>query len=218
MVWESWAAVAGFFGVSAIVICTPGPDTALTIRNALAGGRAGGVRTAAGVAVGQAVWTLAAALGITGLVVASETAYLVLRLAGAAYLIYLGAHSVLAAVRDRGSEPGKEASAHWDGSEGSGGSWFIQGLVNDVANPKMAAFFMSLLPQFAGADAALGTMMALGLTFALMTFGWLVAYSIAVNAARALIAKTSVKRVMDGLAGSVLLALGLRVALTGGRS
>ena len=72
-----------FLAVSAVVICVPGPDTALTIRNALAGGRCGGVATAAGVALGQAVWTLATGVGIAELLQASEPAFLVLKWAGA---------------------------------------------------------------------------------------------------------------------------------------
>jgi threonine/homoserine/homoserine lactone efflux protein len=70
------AQLIGFLGVPVAVICAPGPDTALTVRNALAGGRRCGVWTAAGVAVGQAVWTLAASLGVAGLIQASEPAFL----------------------------------------------------------------------------------------------------------------------------------------------
>src|SRR5439155_23604013 len=79
--------LAAFLAVSALVIVTPGQDTALTIRNALLGGRRGGVFTAAGVAVGQATWTVAASAGLAALLRASEPAFLAVRLAGAAYLV-----------------------------------------------------------------------------------------------------------------------------------
>jgi len=82
--------LAAFVPVAAVVICTPGPDTALTIRNALAGGRAAGILTAAGVAIGQGVWTVAASFGLTGLLRASAPAFLALKAVGAAYLIFLG--------------------------------------------------------------------------------------------------------------------------------
>jgi len=76
-----------FLGVSALVICTPGPDTALTVRNSIIGGRRAGVLTAAGIAAGQLVWTVAASVGIAGLLQASQPAFLALKIAGAAYLI-----------------------------------------------------------------------------------------------------------------------------------
>src|SRR4249920_2481138 len=90
-----------FVAVSAVVICTPGQDTALTIRNTLAGGRRAGLATAAGVSLGQAAWTLAASVGVVALLQASEPAFRALRLAGAAYLIYLGARALWAAVAPR---------------------------------------------------------------------------------------------------------------------
>ena len=87
-----------FLGVSALVIVTPGQDTALTIRNTVAGGRRAGLATAAGVSLGQAAWTLAASAGVVALLQASEPAFRALRLVGAAYLIYLGALALWAAV------------------------------------------------------------------------------------------------------------------------
>src|SRR5919201_1591071 len=81
------ATLAAFVGVSVVVICTPGQDTALTIRNTLAGGRRSGIETAAGVAVGQTVWTLAASAGIVALLRASEPMFHALKLVGAAYLV-----------------------------------------------------------------------------------------------------------------------------------
>ena len=126
-----------FLGVSALVIATPGQDTALTIRNALAGGRRGGVFTALGVAAGQATWTLAAAAGIATLLRASEPLFLAVRLFGAAYLVVLGGQSLLAALRRRGH--GREIVGHRASAAGS----FRQGLVSNLGNPKMAVFFTS---------------------------------------------------------------------------
>src|SRR4051812_42836877 len=95
------AQLAGFLAVAAVVICTPGQDTALTIRNALVGGRRSGVATALGVALGQVCWTIAAAAGVVAVLRASQPAFTALRLAGAAYLILLGAQSLVAALRRR---------------------------------------------------------------------------------------------------------------------
>ena len=102
--------LGAFLLVAAVVIATPGPDTALTIRNTLVGGRRAGVFTAGGVAAGQAVWTLAASAGVAALLVASEPAFLALKYAGAAYLVFLGAPGPLARVPRRGAtQPGRHA-------------------------------------------------------------------------------------------------------------
>ena len=93
------AELAAFLLVATVVIVTPGPDTALTIRNTLAGGRRSGVFTALGVSLGQATWAVATALGIATLLAASEPAFRAVKLLGAAYLIFLGLQSLYAALR-----------------------------------------------------------------------------------------------------------------------
>src|SRR5258705_2113442 len=97
--WEMHGSFAAFLGISAVVIMTPGEDTALTIRNTLLGGRPAGVASAIGVAVGQASWTLAASLGVTAVLVASEFAFAAIRLIGVGYLVYLGAQLLLSTNR-----------------------------------------------------------------------------------------------------------------------
>src|SRR5215813_5371573 len=93
-----------FLGISVLVVVTPGPDTAVTIRNTLLGGRAGGLATAAGVATGQAIWAFATSAGIVALLVASEPLFLAVKYAGAAYLVWLGLHALRAAWRAGGAE------------------------------------------------------------------------------------------------------------------
>src|SRR5437879_6140349 len=88
-----------------VAIITPGPDTALLIRNTLAGGRSAGIATAVGVALGQATWSLATSVGVSALLVAAEPAFAALKLAGAAYLIYLGGQSLWSAYRGRSAHP-----------------------------------------------------------------------------------------------------------------
>src|SRR5918996_1186413 len=145
-----------FLGVAVVVIVTPGQDTALTVRNTLAGGRRAGVRTAAGVVAGQAVWALAASVGVAALLVASEPAFVALKLAGAAYLVYLGGQALLAAVGLR--RPDEVHAARPGGS----GRELRQGLLSNLGNPKMAVFFSSLLPQFSDSFPVL---LGLGLLF-----------------------------------------------------
>ncbi|HUG63667.1 MAG TPA: LysE family translocator [Gaiellaceae bacterium] len=202
-------ALLAFLAVSAVVICTPGQDTALTIRNTLAGGRRGGIATAAGVAAGQAVWTVAAAAGVVAVLSASEPVFRALKLAGAAYLVYLGAQSLWAAVRGRG-EPrpdGVGAGLARPSSRRALG----QGALSNLGNPKMAVFFASLLPQFPpGGDASFVALLALGLLFCAMTFAWLSLYAVAIARMGRLLTNT-VRRALDAVTGAVLVALGLRL-------
>jgi threonine/homoserine/homoserine lactone efflux protein len=201
------AELLAFLGVAAIVICTPGPDTALTIKNTLAGGRRGGVATALGVALGQATWTVAASAGVVALLRASQPAFTALRLAGAAYLVYLGVQALRHALSRR------KAPELRVGGAVAPPVALRQGLVSNLANPKMAAFFTSLLPQFAPeGGGAFAVLLALGLLFSTFTFVWLALYSVAVARARELLERTGVRRALEALTGVVLVALGLRLA------
>ncbi|MDP9209224.1 MAG: LysE family translocator [Actinomycetota bacterium] len=203
-----------FLGVSLMVIVLPGPDTALTVRNALAGGRRCGVATAAGVATGQAVWTVATSFGIAELIQASEPAFLALKLAGAAYLVALGIQSLWKALwttrHPRSAVgPGADQGRGWM----SPGRGLRQGVVSNLANPKMAAFFLSLLPQFAAPGHGAGGVLGLGLVFCLLTFGWLGLYSAVVDRARVVLGRTRVRRALEGVSGVVLVGFGARLAL-----
>ena len=197
-------AALAFVGVSALVIVTPGQDTALTIRNALAGGRRSGVFTALGVATGQATWTIAAAGGIVALLRASEPLFVAVKLCGAAYLVFLGAQTLLGARRRR--PHGTRLATRRATARGS----FRQGVVSNLGNPKMAIFFTSLLPQFGGTSFA--ALLGLGLVFCTMTFAWLSAYGVAVAKAGDVLRRPRIRRVLDTVTGTVLIAFGLRVA------
>jgi len=186
------------------VIVTPGPDTALTIRSSLLGGRRAGIFTALGVSCGQAIWTLASAVGIAALLAASEPAFLAVKVLGAAYLIWLGLQALAAAVRGRRKEAEAPRSKPLEPRRA-----FRQGLLSNLGNPKMAAFFPSLLPQFAHSFWAL---LALGLVFCLMTLAWLTAYAVAVARAGDFFSRSWVKRAIEAVTGAVLVALGLRLA------
>jgi len=192
-----------FIGVAVVVIVTPGQDTALTIRNTLTGGRRAGVRTAAGVVCGQAVWALAASAGVAALLVASEPAFVALKLAGAVYLVFLGGQALLAAVRG-------QADVHRGGSAASGRE-LRQGLLSNLGNPKMAVFFSSLLPQFGDSFPAL---LGLGLLFCALTMIWLTAYATAVARAGDVLRRPRVRRTIDAITGTALVAMGVRLAAT----
>ena len=197
------AELLAFIGVAVVVIVTPGQDTALTIRNTLARGRAAGVRTAAGVVSGQAVWAIAASAGVAALLVASEPAFVALKFAGAAYLVFLGAQSLIAAVR-RG-QPAAHAAPTREGRE------LRQSLLSNLGNPKMAVFFSSLLPQFGNSFPEL---LALGALFCALTMAWLSAYAVAIARAGDVLRRPRVRRTIDAVTGTALVALGVRLAST----
>jgi threonine/homoserine/homoserine lactone efflux protein len=195
--------VIAFLAISALVIVTPGQDTALTIRNALLGGRRAAVFTAVGVSAGQALWALASAVGVAALLAASEPVFLALRLAGAAYLIWLGVQALVAALRRRKPELELERTNL------QARVAFRQGILSNLGNPKMAVFFLSLLPQF---GSSFGALLALGLAFSCMTLVWLTAYGAAVARAGDFLRRSRVRRALDAAVGAVLVGLGLRIA------
>lgn len=202
--------IPAFLGVSGLVIATPGQDTALTVRNTLSGGRRAGIFTALGVFGGQATWAVATSTGIAALLVASEPARITLKLLGSAYLLVLGARGIYAALRSR---PAEMLGGAADPSVGLTPLMALsQGLLSNLTNPKMGAFFTSLLPQFASSFSGLLT---LGLVFCSLTLLWLSAYSFAVTKAASLLRRPRVRQTIEALTGTVLVALGLRLAIHG---
>jgi threonine/homoserine/homoserine lactone efflux protein len=201
-------ALLTFLTVSALVIVTPGQDTALTIRNTLAGGRRSGMATATGVSAGQAVWAVATAAGLAAVLRASGPVFLAIRLAGAAYLVLLGAQALRDAIRSRGTggHPGADRATTRGPVPCAA---FRQGLLSNLGNPKMAVFFTTLLPQFASAFASL---LAFGVLFCGLTLVWLCAYAAVVSRPRRGMARHVNYSAVEGLTGAVLVGLGVRVA------
>lgn len=201
-----------FIGVSIIVIITPGPDTATTIRGALLGGRKAGVYTAAGIAIGQVIWALATSMGLAAALTASEPLFLAIKYAGAAYLVFLGIQALREAFRPVVPEPATGDAKQrphplrpWKALR--------QGLISDLGNPKMAVFFTSLLPQFVGPGGpAFSALLALGVLFSAMTFGWLTFYALAIDRAGEFLRRPAIRRTVEGVTGAVLMGLGLRIA------
>jgi len=202
--------MAAFLGVSILVIVTPGQDTALTIRNTLVGGRGPGIVTAAGVASGQFIWTVATSAGLAALIVASEPVFTALKLAGAAYLIFLGAQALYAALRPRGADSNANVVlAHRLDRIAA----YRQGVLSNLGNPKMAVFFSSLLPQFiAPGHASFATLLMLGIVFNAMTLTWLTGYALVVKRVGDVLRRDRVRRSMEAVTGLALVGLGLQLA------
>src|SRR5688572_3862434 len=170
--------VAAFAAVAALVVVVPGPDMALVLRNGVADGRRAAVATALGVNAGLLVWAFAAALGIAAVLHASSEAFTVLKLAGAAYLVWLGARALLDAWRgtadDAAARRGRRASP------------FRQGLLSNLLNPKIALVYTTLIPQFVergGSEVAQTFMLAA--VFLALGLAWLTGYALLVAQAGA---------------------------------
>lgn len=200
-----------FIGVAVMILLVPGPDIAITTRNTLLGGRAGGIFTAFGIVCGTAIWAFATSVGLAALLVASEPLFLGVKYAGAAYLIYLGVQALREAIR-----PSVTAHEALDGRAArrlTAAAAFRQGLISNLGNPKMVIFFASLLPQFvpAGVDAFV-RLLLLGTVFVAMGFGWLMLYTLLIAKAGDFMRRSSVRRTIEGVTGTVLVGLGIRIA------
>ena len=196
-----------YLGVAALVIVMPGPDTALVTKNAALHGRGAALGTAFGVCTGLSLWTVASALGVASLVRASAVAYTALKLVGAAYLIWLGVQALRAARRAGTAHEFTRPRPTLDGRVG-----FRQGVLSNLANPKIGVFFTSLLPQFIGGHAVLVPFLIYGAVFVAITLAWLSTYAVLAAKASALLQRPTIKAALDRLTGVVLIALGIRLA------
>jgi threonine/homoserine/homoserine lactone efflux protein len=195
----------GFVAVVAVIVVVPGPDMALILRHGLARGRRGALETATGVSAGLLVWAVAAALGLAAILAASAPAFTVLKLAGAAYLVWLGLRALHEAWR---------GSVELDEPRGRrSSSPFRQGLTTNLLNPKVALVFTTLIPQFVGRnEAALPEMLLFAGIFVGMGFVWLAAYALLVGRLAEVLGRPRPRRIVNAVSGTVLTALGARLA------
>src|ERR1700676_1170088 len=155
-----------FVAAGVFLNLTPGQDTLYILGSSIAYGRRIGLASALGVSTGCIVHTLAAAVGLSAILATSASAFIAVKLAGAAYLVYLGIRYLMAPARELA---GTERAA-------PGHAWkaFRQGIVTNVLNPKVALFFLAFLPQFImpSSEAKVAAFMTLGLTFVMTGTIW----------------------------------------------
>jgi threonine/homoserine/homoserine lactone efflux protein len=203
------ARFAAYVLVSAVLICTPGPDTMLVTRNALCSGRRAARFTSFGIATGITAWMAASMLGVYVLIRNAEVAFTVLKAAGALYLAYLGVRSIVRSVR--GGPPPTDTSAPVAGGVETATA-FGQGLLSNLLNVKTGAFVVTVVPQFVNTGDSLLRLVLMVVVFELMVLAWLngVGY-VASRAGRSSVSARA-WRAMNGLAGAVLIGLGVRLA------
>ena len=196
-----------FGGVLLLAVMAPGPDFVIVTRNAVLSGRRAGMACAAGIAAGGFAWAFVTALGIAGLLAASAVAFTVVKIAGAGYLVLLGVRALLAARRG-GYETPDAGSGRMTGAREA----FRQGLLSNLLNPKVAVFFTALLPQFVPTTASPFDHLLLATTAPMVSLLWFVVLSNVVSALRRFLTKDRVRRTLDAVMGTLLVALGLRLA------
>ena len=186
-----------------LLIITPGPDTALVIRNALGSGARAAIATAFGIGLGSVAWALASLLGVAVILETSAAAFTVLKLVGAGYLAYLGLRTLFGHRRpaDASSRPklGDRTAFH-------------QGLLGNLLNPKAAAIFVTVFPQFIEpGDGALRLLLMLA-AFEMVLLPWLSLYGLVVSRAGRTRYSERVRAWLNRLTGVVLIGLGARLA------
>ncbi|QFU89911.1 LysE family translocator [Amycolatopsis sp. YIM 10] len=205
----TWSNLGGFVLAVTLGAMVPGPTTALVIRRAALGGARSAVPVVLGIEAGLLAWAVAAAAGVAALVAASEAAYTVLRVAGAVVLVVLGVQAWLASRHPGGELPVDEAAVRQNWHRAA-----LSGLLTNLVNPKVAVFMFAFYPQFIppGADVLLTTL-PLALLQVLIDGGWFLLIAVFVGMARKFFARERVRRNLERVTGTVLIALGLRLAL-----
>lgn len=196
-------ALAGFAAIAVLVTITPGPDSLLVLRTALAEGPRRARAAGLGICAGLLLWGGAVALGLAALLAAAPLAYDAVQLAGAAYLIGLGLRLLVAPASAAGAPP-----------ESAGGHAFRRGLLTNLTNPKIGVFYLSLLPQLMPDGAPLAPL-ALGMAaiHAATTAAWVLVLTAGTRAVAGWAAAPHRARALDRLCGAVLAGCGLRLVL-----
>jgi threonine/homoserine/homoserine lactone efflux protein len=202
------------FAIAALVlIMLPGPDQALITRNALVGGRSGGVLTMVGGVLGLTVHAAAAALGLSALLLASATAFTALKIVGAVYLLWLAAQMLWSARRSRRTPVDEPASVPPVRRSG----YLRQGFLSNALNPKVALFFVTFLPQFLSTDSGSPRLeaMLLSAVFAAIYLAWFGLYIAAVDQLGRWLRRPRVKARIEQVTGLILATVAVRLATAG---
>ena len=206
------AAMTTFAIAALLLIMLPGPDQALITRNALVGGRYGGALTMLGGVLGLTVHAGAAAIGLSALLVASATAFTVLKIVGAVYLLWLGVQMLRSARRSRRSPVADEAAA----VPRRRSAYLRQGFLSNALNPKVVLFFVTFLPQFLTAGSGSPRVEALLLSgiFAVLYLAWFGMYIAAVDTLGRWLRRPRVTARIEQFTGLVLATVAVRLATT----
>ncbi|MFI5766441.1 LysE family translocator [Streptomyces sp. NPDC051563] len=205
--------LTGFAGLCLILAITPGPDTFLILRYSLSGARYG-VAAAFGSGIGSLVWAAIVALGLGAVLERSASAFLVVKVIGGLYLLYLGVTGFIEFVR---GEEVSAAAPPRDGPPPPRGTRAAlnSGLFSCLLNPKVGLFFLAVVPQFLPADdAGFGSIMVLGVIDGVVAVAWLVLLAKAAAKAVGWLQKPKITRTMGWISSGTLALLGVGTLVT----
>jgi threonine/homoserine/homoserine lactone efflux protein len=213
---------SAYLGLAVLIVIAPGPDFAVVMKNCLMYGRRPGLLTSLGVVSSLLIQGLAAALGVAALIVRSAVAFNVLKIVGAIYLGYLGFQALRGALAKRRGDGTEESEEKRPAAEeGETGERhlllraFRQGFLSNISNPKVLAFYFSLLPQFVnGKSPALPQVLLLAGTHACFALVWLLIVVAVLNRLRQFLRRPRVRRSLEGFTGIALVSLGIRLITT----
>ena len=205
---DAVTALTSFSVAAALMTLTPGLDTALVLRTASVETGWKAMAAGAGISLGVLIWGLASALGVAAVLAVSETGYLVMKIAGALYLCWLGGQMLWAAFRKDKAFDASRVEIRQTTLIG----WFNRGLFTNLLNPKIGVFYMSFLPQFMveGMNPVAWSALLAGIHVA-MGVPWFGAIVLATRPISQLLRKPIVTKVMDGVTGAVLVGFGLKL-------
>ncbi|ANN18129.1 lysine transporter LysE [Amycolatopsis orientalis] len=205
--------ISGATALSFVLVCllgamAPGPDFLVVTRSAILGGRKAGIAAGLGIALGVFVWVVAIALGVAAILTASAIAFTVVKLIGAAYLIFLGVKAWLAVRRGDYAELKDKVTPVV-----APRAAFRHGLLTNLLNPKVAVFFLALLPQFLPHSATTAETLQLAGLATMVAVVWTFVLATLVGSLRRFFTAGRVRRAMDAVMGTLLVGLGIRVAV-----
>jgi len=219
------ARYVAFAALSALLVISPGATLAVVVETALGHGRRAALLTVVGVGLANATLASAAALGLSVIVDRRPSSLHLVRVAGGAYLAYLGARGLRRALSSRrpsaetakgpGPIPDSAARRSAESAQGPGPvSFMARGVLTNLLNPPVLLFYMTVVPQFIGPqDAYLARAFVLGATHVVMSVAWQGACGVAVGAAAEHMRRPAVRRTLEGVTGAVLVLLGARLLL-----
>lgn len=199
-----------FVALAAVLAIAPGPDSLLTLRSTLIGGRRRGAWTAIGILVANIVQGVLAASGLGAILVHAETVFRIIKWAGAAYLAYLGFLAIRAAWRMRSAD----GAAVETSAATRRGTWSAarQGFLCNITNPKVLAFNIAVLPQFVGAHAGVATLLTYALTLSAVGSIVLIGLVAVAGVASRVLQRVTVRRSIEGATGVVMLGFATALA------
>ncbi|MET3697791.1 RhtB (resistance to homoserine/threonine) family protein [Bacillus oleivorans] len=197
-----------FLLLSLFVVMSPGIDTALITKRTILDGKKDGYRIALGITLGCLVHTLAAAFGLSAILLQSAVAFEIVKYVGAIYLIYLGVSSFITFKKK------KDMHQVANQDKLSKKSAFKQGFLSNVLNPKVAMFFLTFLPQFVSTNSeATVQLIIMGVIYTLLSITWFFIFVFFINYLRKWLMSARVQSAMDKVTGAVLIGFGLKLAL-----